>query len=568
MILDFDLHSPSGRLATWELQVAGSYRIVLRDLATGEIIGGPGPEFVTQGPRWSPDGEHLAFFGNGRIYLHSLSDGSTQTVLDDDHLHPSFPEWSPDGTRLALTAYEPPTRIEAPPHLYLLDLKTKCLIQVTTGPHGDISRQWSPSGKQLAFTRFDTSDHNMPRNAQVLNLLSAKVTPLIDNPQTTSAIGRFCWSPDSSAVLVNVTQDKSNRLEVVRLSDLAVIWSWEASNLLTGAFSPDGRRILCIHQNELTWVSFPEGEVLDRLDLSPYSPIVIGLPGPVVSIQAQPETVYFLSKSSGIHRWRIGSDCVPVLHVPAAEQERPEFTHEEYTVISRDGREVPVHRFTPPNPKPLAVLFVMGGPGVTVDPDDSILLRLLAEGFEVVYPAYRGCSGYGQEHKEANRGEYGRADLWDVLASGFDWKERAGNEARPLALVGFSYGGFLTFLGLAQAEAPWDCGISLWGVTDLHRMPTHLDKGFPSDPQERLAAMSERSPIEQAARIRYPLLILHGGRDTTSTDEEARLIQQRVRAQGVSCDLVIFEDDTHNLSLSRKEMFVHMLDFLARFNGT
>jgi dipeptidyl aminopeptidase/acylaminoacyl peptidase len=122
-------------------------------------------------------------------------------------------------------------------------------------------------------------------------------------------------------------------------------------------------------------------------------------------------------------------------------------------VPSRDGRLIPVQRFIPPKPQSPALLYVHGGPGEAIDPDDPFMLRLLAEGVEFVCAAYRGSSGYGLEHEEANRGEYGRADVWDILATGLDWKKRAGKD-RSLIVAGYSYGGFLTFLALAQKETP------------------------------------------------------------------------------------------------------------------
>ncbi len=220
-----------------------------------------------------------------------------------------------------------------------------------------------------------------------------------------------------------------------------------------------------------------------------------------------------------------------------------------------------MHRLIPPNPKPLAVLFVIGGPGGVVSASNSLILRLLAEGFEVIAPAYRGCAGYGGEHLHANIGEYGRADVWDVFEAGWHWRQRFGKD-RPLALSGYSYGGYLTLLGLTNPDAPWVCGVALWPCTVVLRH--HQQRWFPSDLQQRARETNERNPVAQATRIRYPLLMFHGGLDTTSSNEDVSLIQQRVQSQGVPCELVIFEDDTHGLNRHREEMFRHMFDFVAR----
>ena len=73
--------------------------------------------------------------------------------------------------------------------------------------------------------------------------------------------------------------------------------------------------------------------------------------------------------------------------------------------------------------------------------------------------------------------------------------------------------------------------------------------------------MQERSPVRRAGDIRFPLLILHGGRDTTATTD-VRSIQKSVWKSGHHCELVVFEEDGHGLKLSRPEMLGRMLKFL------
>jgi dipeptidyl aminopeptidase/acylaminoacyl peptidase len=192
------------------------------------------------------------------------------------------------------------------------------------------------------------------------------------------------------------------------------------------------------------------------------------------------------------------------------------------------------------------------------------MLRLLAEGIEFVCVAYRGSSGYGREHEEANRGECGRADVWDVVAAGFDWKERVGDD-RPLFVAGYSYGGFLTLLALAQAEHPWVGGIVMWTLIGWHRMKLNQQRAFPTDAEQFAQAQIERSPLAQAKNICVPLLIFHGALDTTATTEEMRSIQNSVVSQGGTCDLIIFADDTHGLARHRDEIHAAVLSFLERF---
>ena len=172
--------------------------------------------------------------------------------------------------------------------------------------------------------------------------------------------------------------------------------------------------------------------------------------------------------------------------------------------------------------------------------------------------AYRGSAGYGDEHLRANQGEWGRADVWDIVDCGLDWVRRFKGDGRSLALAGFSYGGFLTFLASTYPEAPWSCAITLWGVTRF--LPRFLN--LQAEESERAA--TERSPIARGGDIRVPLLMLHGGRDTTASTEDVESIRDAVRDSGIPCELVVFEEDNHGLNLSRPEMFRHMLEFLDK----
>jgi dipeptidyl aminopeptidase/acylaminoacyl peptidase len=175
--------------------------------------------------------------------------------------------------------------------------------------------------------------------------------------------------------------------------------------------------------------------------------------------------------------------------------------------------------------------------------------------------AYRGSSGYGPEHEEANRGEYGRADVWDILAAGFDWKKRAG-EDRPLILAGYSYGGFLTLLALAQEEHPWVGGIGMWTVSGMHRLGLHKQRAFLTDADQLRQARIDRSPLEQAGHSRPAHF--HGALDTTATTEEMKSIQDSIVSRG-ECELIVFEDDTHGLVSLSGEIHAHVLSFLSRF---
>lgn len=121
--------------------------------------------------------------------------------------------------------------------------------------------------------------------------------------------------------------------------------------------------------------------------------------------------------------------------------------------------------------------------------------------------------------------------------------------------MGYSYGGYLTLLSMTYEENPFDSAVSLWGVTQLEHLQMHLPKAYPKHPKERNVAKIERNPLKLAYKINKPLLIFHGEKDTTSTTEDVLHIQKQILAHGGTCDVVIFEDDTHGLAKHLHEIF-------------
>ena len=158
MFWDFDIHPSSGRLAAERREAQST--IVVCDLASGEHLGKVPGQFLPLGPRFSPDGEQVFCFGNGRIYRHRLTDDTTETVVDIDGSHASFPAVSPDAGALAFSALGLPMDPEnRPPRLFLLDLPSGKTEQVAPDHRHSADRfpQWSPTTQIPHLSKRKTS---------------------------------------------------------------------------------------------------------------------------------------------------------------------------------------------------------------------------------------------------------------------------------------------------------------------------------------------------------------------------------------------------------------------------
>ena len=557
MFADIDFHHSTSRLVV-ERRTEDQSMVRVHDLASGQLVSEVPASLLPHYPRFSTDGEYVFCFGNGRIYRHRIADASTETIVDLPNSHAAFPVPSPDAGALAFQAYETPMDPETrPPRILVLDLASGEMEQVAPDQRHpvDLGPQWSPTGRSLAFERRSYGLAGISRMAVLADRSDLGTRELRKEPGWNQRIGRSCWSHDGAHVLATESLgDGARRLAAFRADTGDRAWSLEAPGILGGSFDPYRPRVVCVTDESLGLYEFPSGRLVATLQME--GPLGRAVVGPTVTFDPNEDVVYFLDRPGRVLRWNVADGTTDVVMEDEHREAAPSYEMEEYRFTARDGRNIPVQVYAPHRPNGRAIVYVQGGPGAEIDPSDPIAVRLLYEGYQLIRPAYRGSAGYGDEHLRANLGGWGRTDVFDIVDCGLDWVSRFDGDVRSLALAGFSYGGFLTFLASTYQESPWSCAITLYGVTGF------LPRFLTLPPEERKRAMRERSPVVRAGDIRVPLLMLHGGRDTSASTEDVESIRDSVRTSGVPCELVVFEEDSHGLRLNRPAMFGHMLEFL------
>jgi dienelactone hydrolase len=229
---------------------------------------------------------------------------------------------------------------------------------------------------------------------------------------------------------------------------------------------------------------------------------------------------------------------------------------------ARDGLQIPVYVTTPPDkadgPRP-AIVLVHGGPylrGGSWEWDAEAQF-LASRGYVVLQPEFRGSTGFGVAHFRAGWQEWGRA-MQDDLADAAAWAVKQGwADPKRIGIMGASYGGYATLMGLVRNPDVFRAGVEWAGVTDIKLMFTDFEsdasqdalrydmKTLIGDPLKDPAAFGEVSPLAQAARIHQPLLMAHGAYDRRVPMIHATRMRDAVTAGNAKVEYVLYPEEGH-----------------------
>jgi len=202
-----------------------------------------------------------------------------------------------------------------------------------------------------------------------------------------------------------------------------------------------------------------------------------------------------------------------------------------------------------------AMIFLHGGPEGQARPGyDEFFPPLLDAGITVFTPNVRGSGGFGRAFVHADDKERRFAAIDDV-ADCAAFLVRAGL-AHPdgIGCAGWSYGGYLTQAALAFHPELFAAGVSICGMSDLNTwyrgtepwiaQASYTEYGHPVADLDLLTRLS---PLQHAAAVTAPLLLVHGANDTNVPPGESLQMYRALRALGRQVELLMFDDDGHEI---------------------
>jgi dipeptidyl aminopeptidase/acylaminoacyl peptidase len=582
-------------------------------------------------PRWSPDGKFIAFLSERaesktQVWLLNRQGGEAQRLSDTPQDVDDF-AWSPDGRRLVLVLRDAsPEELEAAKeaklkdhaaeakkktakpwvidrlqfkfdeigyldrrrtHLYLFDLASKSVTQITSGDFDDSEPAWSPDGRLLAFTSNRSKpDPDLNYNSDIWVVAadnSDKGTHLTQVTTNAGADSSPAWSPDGKWIAYVTQLDPhlfdyaTKHLALVPAAggEPSVLTRFLDRNVTEPRFSPDGKSVYFIADDDGTQqlcqlpASFAAGNftmgnfvctIHDRLMVNDYSLAKTGdLVAQIATID-RPDELF--STSAG--------KLNQLTHTNDALMSQLKLTHGEYVHFkSKDGTVISGYLYKPldyvPGKKYPTILRPHGGPVWAYYAEFDHLPQLYAaNGYAVLFPNPRGSTGYGEKHAKAIYADWGNKDFQDDMAMVDYAIEQGIADPEKLGVGGWSYGGISTDFIIAQTTR-FKAAISGAGSAlfvsdyghDQYQKDYELELGHP---WENKAAWERVSPFYKVANITTPALFMGGDIDWNVPILGGEQMFQALKRLGRPTELVVYPGEYHEFKTPS-----HIKDRLERY---
>jgi dipeptidyl aminopeptidase/acylaminoacyl peptidase len=563
-------------------------------------------------PRWSRDGQWIAYIGAAGLAI-ARTDGSGEVQLakieGTNHPLPTSGDriaWAPDSRQIAFISATPgpeadangdpmmitrylykPTASEGLTrfndnrrlHIFVADIATKAVRELTSGDFYEHSIDWSPDGKEIVFVSNHEPDPDRFFNYDIFaaNVSSGAVRRLTD---TKSAEYRPAWSPDGKTIAYQGTRRTLTSSETTMEDTHTWVVDADGSHrreLDTGIdnrqgaprWSPDGKSLYFTVQER--------GSVhLYRAPVAGGQPERIPIAGSVGSWSVAKDNAlaYAMANESspGELYLRRGSGEPVALtslnHDLLATKKLGDV--ESFTFKSVDGLEIEAFLTKPVaiSGKHPLIVMMHGGPHSEQGPQFNAKAQVYAaHGFASLMVNYRGSTGYGQKLADAIFADQNGKEAQDVLAgvdaalARYPWID-----ANRMGLEGGSYGGQLANWIITRTDR-FKAAIPTAGISNLITQNyvsyyhDYLAVEYGAFPHQKgvMDKLWDRSAIRYVDKVKTPVLFIHGENDNDVPIVEAEQFYIGLRDVGVETIMLRYPREGHGLRETK-----HVVDALDR----
>lgn len=232
-------------------------------------------------------------------------------------------------------------------------------------------------------------------------------------------------------------------------------------------------------------------------------------------------------------------------------------------------------------PLPMALL-VHGGPWARDSWGYNPVFQLLANrGYAVLSVNFRGSTGFGKNFVNAGNMEWG-GRMHDDIVDAVKWAISQGiADPGRVAIMGGSYGGYATLVGMTFTPEVFACGVDIVGpsnlITLMETVPPYwqpMIQLFTSRvgdyrTEEGREFLLQRSPLSFVDNIQKPLLIGQGANDPRVKQSESDQIVRAMQEKDIPVTYVLYPDEGHGFARPENNLsfFAAAEAFLARCLG-
>jgi len=206
----------------------------------------------------------------------------------------------------------------------------------------------------------------------------------------------------------------------------------------------------------------------------------------------------------------------------------------------------------PAGEHPPLLVFSHGGPtGMTTQKLNLAVQFWTSRGFAVVDVNYGGSDGFGRSYRERLKGQWGIVDVDDCINAALYLAEQDLADIKRLAIRGGSAGGYTTLSALTFRDV-FSAGASYYGVSDLaalaretHKFESRYLDGLVAPFPDRTRVYEERSPIHHTEHLSCAIILFQGLEDKVVPPNQAELMVEAVRHQGLPVAYLPFEGEQH-----------------------
>lgn len=546
-------------------------------------------------PRWSPDGKRIGFISNrdgkNNLYILPVAGGESERITDAATGVADF-KWAPDSKAIGYTmsdSISPAEKVKETGkedwyfmdksyrqgRIYVVWINEKDtagrqkMLQVTKENRHISSFNWSPDGKWIVYTHALSPivNDNVYSDIAMVNVSTGEMKNVAN---TSTEESNPAFSPDGKFIAYQSADDSSTWggsmfIKVVPAtggkpvvlaktpSDQPSLLGWSSDGKWVYALEPSHttNKLFRLSADGKSAVEWSTGikDMIGSVDLNSRATHF----GMVLQSTAMPGDAYASSTTS--------PQPVRLSRINANIADYPVPKTEVIKWKSVDGKEIEGLLTYPMNyeqgKKYPLILNIHGGPAGVFNQSfiagNSGVYPIAAfaeNGIFVLRPNPRGSAGYGVDFRLANQRDWGGNDFKDLMAGVDEVIAKGLADSSKLAVMGWSYGGFMTSWVVGHTNRFKAASIGA-PVVDLVVQNTTDDiAGFlvsymKGEPWDNWQLYNEHSPLRYVQHVNTPVLLQHGDADIRVPFHQGVMYYHALKRRGVPVKFLVLPRQPH-----------------------